>query len=165
MHSLLFPFPAAFSPCGARPCLMASWMQGRTRQATYLRRWKIRQHPWPESSAGQWSASRKPQKAPLSLPEPTEKRTSCMGTACSDPPLISTCARRAHRGPGREESILTGAGPGKPPSLVPCPHPRAAGGRLGGKQGLQRCKPAGEHVTQAQPEPQGWQGHQHSLGM
>lgn len=43
------------------------------------------QHPWPESSAGWWSAPQRPQKATLSLPEPTEERTSCMGTACSDP--------------------------------------------------------------------------------
>lgn len=61
-----------------------------------------------------------------------------MGTACSDPTDFHMCT-------GREESTLTGAGPGKPPSLAPCPRPRAAGGRPGLKQGLPHCKPAGEH--------------------
>lgn len=102
-------------------------------------------------------------KKPPSASQSPRRSERAVWVGPAQTPLISMCARRACRGPGREERILTGAGPEKPPSLAPCPRQRVAGGRLGGKQGLQHCKPA-ERVSEAQLAPWGWQGCQHPLG-
>lgn len=94
------------------------------------------QHPWPRSSDGQ---------ATKSHPQPPRGQGGRGEQSVWVQPVLTPLIPTQ----GREEQILTGAGPGKPPSLVPCPHPRAEGGRLGGKEGLQRCKPAGERVSEA----------------